>query len=274
MTFSSEISAPVSRLARLLAAVSLLVITGCSTFSGQVSQQAVTFVERPVPLEASLFLPQRSSAKVPAVVVVHGGSWVRRSGDMESISQQLAEAGLAAFNITYRSAEQFPYPAAVNDVNAAIEWLRNNAEQYGIDANRIGGWGYSAGGQLILRAGLNPSAGLNAIVSGGTPAKFSFWPESPVITRFIGASYQDAPAIWEDASPINHIQPGSPAVFMYHGERDTLVDPIQMTLMSDALLDQQVEVTTYLLENRGHFGTYLFGGEAEQEAIQFLKQRL
>ncbi len=250
-------------------------LSGCASFQGQVAKQTVTFAERPVPLGAELFLPASAqTSKVPAVIVVHGGSWVRRSGDMESISQQLAEAGIAALNITYRSAEQFPYPAAVNDVNSAIDWLRTNADRYGIDAERIGGWGYSAGGQLILRAGLNPSAGLSAIVSGGTPAKFSYWPESPIITRFIGASYYEAPSIWEDASPINHVQSNSPAVFMYHGERDNLVDPIQMTLMSDALLEKRVPVTTFVVENQGHFGTYLFAGKAEEEAIQFLKRWL
>ena len=70
------------------------------------------------------------------------------------------------------------------------------------------------------------------------------------------------------------VQPDSPAIFMYHGENDTLVDPEQMALMSDALANQEVHVTTHLVENKGHFGTYLFGGEAEQQAIQFLKQWL
>ncbi len=249
-------------------------MAGCSMYTGQVARESITFKDQPEILQADLYLPREHEGNLPAVVVVHGGGWVRRSGDMQSISMQLAEEGFAAFNITYRSAINYPYPAAVDDVSTAINWLRENAASYQIDTDRIGGWGYSAGGHLILRAGLDPSVGLSAIVSGGTPAKFSYWPQSPIITRFIGATYQEAPEVWEDASPINHIQPDSPAIFMYHGENDTLVDPEQMALMSDALANQEVHVTTHLVENKGHFGTYLFGGEAEQQAIQFLKQWL
>ncbi len=243
-------------------------------YTGQVARESITFAQQPEILEADLYLPKNVERDMPAVVVVHGGGWVRRSGDMQSISMQLARAGFAAFNITYRSAIDHPYPAAVEDVSAAIDWLKDNASRFQIDTDRLGGWGYSAGGHLILRAGLDPSAGLSAIVSGGTPAKFSYWPQSPIITQFIGASYQEAPEVWEDASPINHISADSPAIFMYHGENDTLVDPEQMLLMSEALEDKRVHVTTYLVENKGHFATYLFGDDAEQQAIQFLKERL
>ena len=190
---------------------------------------------------------------------------------MASISRKLAAAGFAAFNISYRSASQHPYPAAVDDVRGAIAWLKQNAEQYQIDPQRIGGWGYSAGGQLILRAGLDPQMEMGAIVSGGTPARFSYWPASRVITRFIGATYAEAPEIWEDASPVNHVEPGSPPVFLYHGEADELVDAVQMEFMAQELRAMNVPVQTRLLEDKGHVSTYLFAGEVERQAIDFLK---
>ncbi len=258
----------------VLLCLGMVATTGCSLFSGPAQLETVVFADEPEELQAKLFLPEPSDTLVPAVVVVHGGSWIRRSGDMDSISRQLAAAGFAALNVTYRSAIQYPYPAAVNDVLQAIDWLKTNAAQFGIDPARVGGWGYSAGGQLILRAGLEPSVGLSAIVSGGTPAQFSYWPQSPIITQFIGASYAEAPEVWEDASPVNHVTRESPPVFLYHGEEDDMVDAVQMELMADQLQAQNVPVQTRLLDNKGHIGTYLFASDVERQAIDFLKQWL
>ncbi len=257
------------RFTPILIIAALLLSAGCS-----LRNQQVVFSEQVEPLQGELYLPRQIEQPLAAVVVVHGGSWVRRTGDMVSISKQLAKQGIAAFNITYRSAIDHPYPAAVNDVRQAIEWLKRNAKRYQIDPDRIGGWGYSAGGHLILRAGLDPDFGLKAIVSGATPAKFSYWPQSPIITRFIGDSYARSPERWEEASPVNHVQPESPAVFLYHGTDDDLVEPVQMELMVQALEREGVPYETYLAQNRGHFSLYLFGAEAEQRAIEFLKSHL
>lgn len=249
----------------------VLATAGCSLMTRSGMPETIVLSAGPERLRAQLYLPKTGAVASPAVVVVHGGSWTRRSGNMEAISRKLAEAGFAAFNISYRSASRYPYPAAVDDVRDAIDWLKQNAAQYRIDPQRIGGWGYSAGGQLILRAGLDPAMALGAIVSGGTPARFSFWPESPVITRFIGASYAEAPEAWEDASPVNHVEAGSPPVFLYHGGADELVDAVQMEFMAQELRAVNVPVQTRLLEDKGHVSTYLFAGEVERQAIDFLK---
>lgn len=252
----------------------LLLTTGCAVMPWQYQFDEVTFANAPKPLQGELYLPQDVDRPVAAVVVVHGGGWVRRSGDMVSISKQLVAQGIAAFNITYRSAIEHPYPAAVNDVSLAIQWLKDNAAAYHIDPDRVGGWGYSAGGHLILRAGLDPEAGLRAIVSGGTPAKFSYWPQSPIITQFIGSAYSEYPERWEEASPVNHVKADSPPVFLYHGSEDTLVEPVQMEIMARALKQQGVLYETHLAENLGHFGAYLFNADSEQKAIEFLKRQL
>ncbi|MDJ0880471.1 MAG: alpha/beta hydrolase [Gammaproteobacteria bacterium] len=251
-----------------------LFATGCAVMPWQYQYDSFVFTDDSEPLEAQLYLPQNIEQPIAAVVVVHGGGWVRRSGDMSSISKKLAAQGIAAFNITYRSAVKHPYPAAIEDVRQAIKWLQKNAENFNIDPQRVGAWGYSAGGHLVLRAGLDPGVGLKALVSGGTPAKFSHWPESPVITQFIGASYRASPERWEDASPVNHVKPDSPPVFLYHGSEDVLVEPVQMEFMAEALRQKGVPHEIHLAENKGHFGTYLFNSESEQKAIDFLKRLL
>ena len=252
----------------------LLLVTGCSTLPWQQASERITFSSNPETLRGDLHLPEPGNGPTPAVVVVHGGSWQRRTGDMQAISRKLAAEGIAAFNITYRMAPEYTYPAAVDDVRDAIDWLKRNAASYNIDPGRIGDWGYSAGGQLILRAGLDPRTGLKAIVSGGTPASFSYWPESPIISRFIGSRYAVDPDTWEDASPVNHVHPDSPAVFLYHGEDDELVEPVQMDFMARALAAQGVPHQAHLVEGRGHIGAYLFNERSEAMAIDYLQRWL
>jgi acetyl esterase/lipase len=94
-------------------------------------------------------------------------------------------------------------------------------------------------------AGLDPAMHVQAIVAGGTPADFPFWPHSPIITKYIGKSYADAKQTWEEASPINHVSENSPPVFLYHGHNDHLVEVEQMYKMRDALEHKNVEVKTY-----------------------------
>jgi len=90
-----------------------------------------------------------------AVLLVHGGGF--RAGTRESYSKlatRLAQHGYVAATVTYRLAPQFPFPAAVHDVKAAVRFLRANAKQYHIDPDRIGALGSSAGGHLVLFLGL------------------------------------------------------------------------------------------------------------------------
>lgn len=221
-------------------------------------------------LLGDLFLPEGPGLR-PAMVVVHGGGWTNRSGDMEGISRQLAKAGFVVFNTRYRLAPEYHHPAQLNDVNAALEWLYANAERYRIDPARIGGWGYSAGAHLILLAGLTRDRPpyLNSIVAGGTPAKLTAWPRSPLVTDLIGKPMKDAPQAWRDASPVNHVRADSPPVFLYHGQWDALVEVEQMDFMRQALTEHGVTVETYTVPLLGHIGSYFLGGAAERRGIEF-----
>ena len=97
----------------------------------------------------------QSSALLPAIVVIRGGSW--RRGDKKRfgpMAAALAERGLAAVSIEYRTSDEATFPAAVHDTKAAVRWLRRNADRYGLDANAIGAIGGSAGGHLALYLGI------------------------------------------------------------------------------------------------------------------------
>ncbi|MFT5889373.1 MAG: acetyl esterase/lipase [Zhongshania sp.] len=225
-------------------------------------------------LGGDLYIP-RSPGLKPAVVVVHGGGWTSRTGDMSGISEKLARAGFVVYNITYRLAPEHRFPAQVNDVSAALEWLYAHAEDYQIDKNNISGWGYSAGAHLILLAGLDRKQApfLNSIIAGGTPADLTVWPNSAMVAKLIGEPMIKAEATWREASPVNHVNSKSPPVFLYHGDWDKLVDPEQMAFMKRALDEKNIPVETYSVDFLGHFAVYALARGAESRGIEFVQER-
>lgn len=226
-------------------------------------------------LGGDLYIP-RSPGLKPAVVVVHGGGWANRSGDMERVSKKLANAGFVVFNITYRLAPNDRHPAQVNDVSAALEWLYANAGKYQINPQQISGWGYSAGAHLILMAGLDRQQPpyLSSIVAGGTPADLTKWPNSPLVFKLIGKPMSEAKTAWQNASPVNHVVSNSPPVFLYHGEWDKLVEIEQMKLMAAELAAKGVPVESHTVKFLGHVATYVLAGGAEQQGIKFTQKQL
>lgn len=109
--------------------------------------------------QLDLAKPRGPSAKGrPAVVIIHGGGWIE--GSRSSFSspkttqpghiEAFARAGFVAATIDYRLAKEAPWPAALDDCRAAVDWLRKNSSDYDIDPDRIGAWGNSAGGHLAL----------------------------------------------------------------------------------------------------------------------------
>ena len=258
---------------QILNLVFVLFLAGCSTLPKGAQVEKVHFSQEVKSLVGDLYLP-KAEEKTPVVIVVHGGGWSSRTGDMESICKKLVRRGIAAFNITYRLAPENKYPKAVNDVKAAMDWIKENGARYNIDTQRMGGWGYSAGAHLILLSGLNPEQGLKAIVAGGTPAQLTYWPKSPMIGDFIGHPMATHKKIWEEASPINHVREKSPPVYLYHGAWDTLVDYEQMGIMEKALKKKGVEVKTYSAPLMGHFMVYLLSFKSDRLGLDFLVEKL
>jgi len=199
-------------------------------------------------LTADIFYPAKKSKKgYPAVVMIFGGGW--RSGDKSQnvpMAQQLAAKGYVALTIDYRLSPEAKYPAAVQDVKAAVRWLRANAKQYRVDKSKIATLGMSAGGQLAALVGTTngvekfegnggnqeESSDVQAIVNIDGTLAFHH-PESvegKAASEFLGGTYQEKPEIWEDAAPLNHTgQHTPPVIFInssiprFHAGRDDMI---------------------------------------------------
>ena len=110
-------------------------------------------------LKLNLFTPKNSSKALPLVVMIHGGCWIDGGRvDYNFYGVKLAQLGYAAATVDYRVADQARYPAAVDDLRNAIQWLKDHAKTYNIDSDRFALLGGSAGGHLVELIGYAASA--------------------------------------------------------------------------------------------------------------------
>jgi acetyl esterase/lipase len=117
------------------------------------------------PLTLDLYQPANIAQPLPLVIYLHGGGWqsghTRHSGafeDWPGVLASIAARGYIVASIEYRLSSEAPFPAAVQDVKAAIQWLRANAKRFGVDTSRAAVWGGSAGGQLAGLVGASCGA--------------------------------------------------------------------------------------------------------------------
>ena len=187
-------------------------------------------------LKLNIFKPTKSATTLPLVVMVHGGCWIDGGrADYNYYGVKLAEAGYAAVTVDYRVADQAPYPAAVDDVRSAIQWLKERAEAYNIDPDRIALLGGSAGGHLVELIGYSadtstaqhpegPGPKLKAVVAfygwsdlTDPTVRDFYWNEA-----FLGKKYADAPELYKEVSPTTHVSEQSPQPYSFKAQSTPL----------------------------------------------------
>lgn len=216
-----------------------------------------------------IYLPKRRAAEgpLPVLAYVHGGGWVIGSKIMgRDQVMALADSGrFAVVSIGYRLAWQAPWPAQIDDVRAAIRWIRAHAGEYGFDTDRICAMGVSAGGQLVAKLGLadgdgaagpNPgrSSRVRCVVSEASPTDLRDIPAGvPTIDQFLGTGEGRADRA-RDASPIVDVGPGDPPFLIIHGNKDPIVPYRQAVEFEAALRKAGVPVLFQTVDGGGHGG--------------------
>ncbi len=193
-----------------------------------------------IDLQLNLARPA-SDGQHPAVLMLHPGGWA--AGDRSIFNdacRHFARKGYVAATASYRLAPAHRYPAQIDDVRAAVRFLRDHAEQYSIDPDRIGAMGGSAGAHLAMLLGVtgsddDPASRVAAVVSivGPTDLAADDLPAASkhLIAQFLG----DDEAAYHDASPINHLDADDPPMLLFFGTADVLIPTTQAYAMSDAM---------------------------------------
>lgn len=229
-----------------------------------------------VPLHADVWIPP-GPGPFPAVLLVHGGGWYSgKPWHMSSIAARLCMRGLVAVNVAYRLAPDHLYPAAVEDVRAALRWLRAESAALKIDPARVGGWGYSAGAHLVglIAYDRRPGEELSAVALGAVPADLRRYARSPIVTRFIGKPLAEAREAYHQASLNPYVGPHCPPSYLYHGRWDLLVRPSQSIDLAAELRRAGVETELRLVPCAAHLSLFLVRPAEADRAAAYLKERL
>jgi acetyl esterase/lipase len=152
------------------------------------------------------------------------------------MAEDLAGRGFAAATMTYRFWPDWPCPAAIDDAQRAVRWLRRHAGRYGLDPARFAAMGSSAGGHLASYLGLCETRDNNdpdlAAYSSRVQCVGDFCgpvdlvgmmtsASAPIVEGFMGRPLAGAEEEYRRASPFHLVSPGAPPFLIVHGSLDT-----------------------------------------------------
>ncbi|HVA45329.1 MAG TPA: alpha/beta hydrolase [Pirellulales bacterium] len=231
-----------------------------------------------------IYFPQsRSDKPLPLLIWIHGGGWSGGSKTEMPFRNQLPR-GYVAASIEYRFSQKAKFPAQIQDCQAALRWLRANAEKYSIDPDRIGVGGASAGGHLAALVGTSggkkafPTVGGNLDQSDRVQAVCDIfgptdfwtviaqaneeknvknifeWNNGDPYSNLIGGKLGEDKEKCDAVSPVRYVSKDNPPFLILHGDHDALVPYAQSVELSDLLAKAGVEVTLQRLPGANHGG--------------------
>lgn len=259
-----------------------------------------------VKLAGDLYRPK--DLKAPVMVAMHGGGWqVGSPASYKHWGPYLARNGIAVFAIQYRLGKAGVYPGAVYDVKAAVQFVRAKAADLGLDPDRIGVMGDSAGGHLAALLGLASDqfssayrSDPNAEVPAGVKAVVGFYgvydmlaqwmhdqhfrPNDQITEKFLGMSPMQNRRIFFDSSPISYATtaPNRPRFLLIHGDVDDVVDAATQSVPFLTALNQaRIFVRRIVVPGSGHFWASdpldepgSFGADIAPRLLRFLQGAL
>lgn len=237
-------------------------------------------------LRLDVYRPEKPAAPaLPAIVYIHGGGW--RNGDKAGgggVAQLARTGNYVGFSVGYRLSGEATWPAQIHDCKAAIRYIRANAAKYGVDPERIGVWGPSAGGHLSALLGTsgdvkelegeNGTPGVSSrvacVVDFCGPADFTNFRHEAVRLLF-GGKFDERMDEAKAGSPITHVSKDDPPFLIVHGTKDTTVPYSQSEALTEALKKSGVDVTLIRIEGGSHS---IREEEARTRTVMFLEKHL
>jgi len=255
-----------------------------------------------------IYLPDDSIVPFPVILYLHGGAFA--IGDKRDIYVlnilKSIKRGYALVSVNYRLSGEAIFPAGLQDVKAAIRWVRANSEQYQLDGNRIAVWGCSSGANYAAMTCLtdrvveledlnlgNPEylCNVRAAVDWFGPTDFlkmdeqleenGFGPadhgkaNSPE-SVYLGAKISDVPLKVELANPMTYVHEHMPPILIQHGRLDDLV-PVQQSMIFVDKLEKYVSPDRFefdIIEGAGHADPLFETEENMERVFLFLDKHL
>ena len=207
-----------------------------------------------------LYAPRQPRGPLPLCVFVHGGGW--DSGDRREYGfagRALAALGFLVACADYRVFPQAVFPAFVEDLAAAANWLAGHAKEYGGDPERLFLVGHSAGAYNAVIFALQPArfgapalAGrIEAVV--GLSGPYDFYPYDVQQSIDAFGAYPEPLS----TQPVNLVTPAAPPMLLAHGERDTTVGDYHTVRLALKLRQAGVPVVERHYPPLGHPATVL-----------------
>ncbi len=211
--------------------------------------------------------PGGADAGVPVVVFLHGGGFLRGSRKVftPGISagdsfDRIVAAGFAVAACEYRLSGEARFPAQLDDVDAAIAWVRERGAAHGLDAGRLVLWGVSAGATLASLTGLRRDD-VRGVVDWFGPADLLAMadhdtgeaPEETREARWIGGTARTRPDVARAASPVFQVHSGAPPFHIAHGTADIHVPIAQSEALAAALAETGADVEFHRIAGGRHF---------------------
>lgn len=265
-----------------------------------------------VEMKLNIAIPSESvdvKNRYPLILFIHGGGW--KTGGRNAYNGRIrktAERGYVAATISHRLTNEknaqglpkHPWPAAIYDCKAAIRFLKTNAAQFSIDAEKIGVTGASSGGHLALMLGLaDEKAGfegevaiasgehstlpivtnttIHAVFNKSGPTELISCHAAPIVTPFLVDLLGDLEENREEyrkASPVSHLSEDDPPVMTIHGELDHVV-PVEQARILDIRMKKEGLSHEYLeLKGEKHVFTREKGSIYWESFYEFFDRHL
>lgn len=220
-------------------------------------------------------LKPKTNANGAAVIFMVSGGWVSTYAPPQQTAERfkaLLDKGFTVIPVRHGSSPKYYIPEIVSDVRQAVRFIRFNAKQWGVDPNRLGVFGASAGGHLSLVLGTasdngDPNAKEGFLkVSDRVASVVAYFPpvdlrpiargvNPPVGTdgkpqRFPALNFEKEKAA--DYSPIVHVSPDDPPTLLIHGDKDDLVPISNSKIIYEAFQKNNVKTDFITIEGAGH----------------------
>jgi acetyl esterase/lipase len=216
-----------------------------------------------------IFLPNEGTGPFPVIVNIHGGGWAvadKRSAGTENVLNIAFKHGYAVVSVNHRFSSEATFPSQIQDVKAAIRWLRANGSKYRLNTQKIGVWGSSSGGHLAAMMGTSngvsqfddaslgnadQSSSVQAFVNVSGPINFLTMDRDLIVAGFskfaahndsagpeshlVGAAVQTVPDKVKAANPETYISKNSAPALIEYGMKDSSVSYLQATSLAQKL---------------------------------------